>query len=273
MTLPSSLRRLPSKAVLERMYRRYNDRRFVAYDPVGLVHAYDAPADQEIAALCAALFAFGNAKVICRTVQQLLHALGTPYGGLMRLTPAEFRRDFCRFRYRWVRAKDLEELLFAVQSMLREFESIGEAARASDDPTSPTIIPTLKRFVETLHSHGVRPKNPLVPHPDDGSACKRWCMLWRWMVRRDAIDLGLWEAMNPARLVVPLDTHLFHVCRKWNLTQRQTAGLPTALEITAAFRELCPSDPVRYDFALTRPGILQTWLRSTHAAPAIHALA
>ena len=33
------------------------------------------------------------------------------------------------------------------------------------------------------------------------------------------------------------------------------ADMRAALEITAAFRTVAPEDPVRYDFALTRPGI------------------
>ena len=38
-------------------------------------------------------------------------------------------------------------------------------------------------------------------------------------------------------------------------TRRRQATLRAALEVTDAFRELAPHDPVRYDFALTRPGI------------------
>ena len=39
-------------------------------------------------------------------------------------------------------------------------------------------------------------------------------------------------------------------------TRRAAANLRTVLEATAAFRKVRPDDPVRYDFALTRPGIL-----------------
>ncbi|HEC31950.1 MAG TPA: DUF2400 family protein, partial [Deltaproteobacteria bacterium] len=33
------------------------------------------------------------------------------------------------------------------------------------------------------------------------------------------------------------------------------ANMLTALEITDAFRKLCPADPTKYDFCLTRYGI------------------
>ena len=40
------------------------------------------------------------------------------------------------------------------------------------------------------------------------------------------------------------------------LTKRKQANLKTALEVTDAFRAVAPADPVRYDFCLTRLGIL-----------------
>src|SRR5207237_6262870 len=46
------------------------------------------------------------------------------------------------------------------------------------------------------------------PRPSAGSGCKRLNLFLRWMVRRDALDLGVWTRVSPARLVVPLDTHV-----------------------------------------------------------------
>jgi len=40
-----------------------------------------------------------------------------------------------------------------------------------------------------------------------------------------------------------------------NMTKRKSADMTMAMEITSAFREIVPTDPVRYDFALTRLGI------------------
>ena len=80
-------------------------------------------------------------------------------------------------------------------------------------------------------------------------------MLMRWMVRCDRVDLGLWSHMGAHRLVVPVDTHMHRVARGLGLTRRNAADLKTALEITRAFQLICPEDPVRYDFCLTRLGI------------------
>ena len=49
------------------------------------------------------------------------------------------------------------------------------------------------------------------PRPSNGSACKRLNLFLRWMVRRDALDLGVWSSVSPAQLVVPLDTHVIRV--------------------------------------------------------------
>jgi uncharacterized protein (TIGR02757 family) len=81
--------------------------------------------------------------------------------------------------------------------------------------------------------------------------------MWlRWMVRGpDAIDLGFWSEVGPARLTVPLDTHVHRLGRYLGLTGRRQADWRTAAEITAALRALDPADPLRYDFALAHMGI------------------
>jgi len=39
------------------------------------------------------------------------------------------------------------------------------------------------------------------------------------------------------------------------MTRRKNANLTCALEITRHFQKICPEDPVKYDFALSRLGI------------------
>ena len=75
------------------------------------------------------------------------------------------------------------------------------------------------------------------------------------MVRRDDVDPGGWDDVSPALLIVPLDVHMHRIARRLGATARKSADLRAAMETTAAFRGICPDDPVRYDFALTRLGI------------------
>ncbi len=95
----------------------------------------------------------------------------------------------------------------------------------------------------------------LLPCPTRGSCCKRLNLWFRWMVRSDAVDPGGWVGVSPSVLLVPLDTHMWKVGRSLGFTARKCPDLKAVLEITDGFRGLCPCDPVRYDFTLTRFGI------------------
>ena len=66
------------------------------------------------------------------------------------------------------------------------------------------------------------------PDPASGSACKRWNLYLRWMVRRDRLDFGLWRGIPTDRLVMPTDTHIHLVSRRLGLTRRRTADWTTA---------------------------------------------
>ena len=74
------------------------------------------------------------------------------------------------------------------------------------------------------------------------------------MVRKDAIDLGVWRTVAPARLIVPLDTHVIRLGQCLRLTRYVSPGWKMAAEITASLRALDPKDPVRYDFSLCHVG-------------------
>lgn len=116
----------------------------------------------------------------------------------------------------------------------------------------------LSRLVQRLRrelpgSHGLR---FCLPDPLEGSACKRWRLFLRWMVRRGWPDLGQWESYPPSALVIPLDTHVARISRLLGFTRRAASDGRTAREITEALRKLEPEDPLAYDFAISHLGIL-----------------
>jgi uncharacterized protein (TIGR02757 family) len=80
------------------------------------------------------------------------------------------------------------------------------------------------------------------------------------MIRSDDVDPGGWSSISPARLVVPMDTHMAATCRARlgflapDGAKRQP-NLKDAVAVTSRFALYSPDDPVKYDFALTRPGI------------------
>ncbi|MCX5644540.1 MAG: DUF2400 family protein [Phycisphaerae bacterium] len=60
-----------------------------------------------------------------------------------------------------------------------------------------------------------------------------------------------------AKLVVPMDVHMGRLCRILGFHNDKTISLSTALKVTRAFAQIVPGAPVKYDFALSRIGILE----------------
>jgi uncharacterized protein (TIGR02757 family) len=114
------------------------------------------------------------------------------------------------------------------------------------------VLPALGEFVLKLEIAAGRKLPMFLPSPGGGSACKRLNLFLRWMVRRDNVDPGIWRGIAPSFLVIPLDTHMYKIARAMGLTCSRQANMRCAVEITGNFAFICPEDPVRYDFALTR---------------------
>jgi uncharacterized protein (TIGR02757 family) len=157
------------------------------------------------------------------------------------------------FKHRWTADRDVVELLTGLQAVRRSHGSLeacfmeGLGEKAADTRVG------LGHLVKALRARGGACR--MLADPAGGSACKRLHLFLRWMVRKDAVDPGGWDRVPRSLLIVPLDTHMHRVGLALGFTQRKQADGKTALEITEGFRRLCPEDPVRYDFALTRPGI------------------
>ncbi|TWR28806.1 TIGR02757 family protein [Mucilaginibacter pallidiroseus] len=100
-----------------------------------------------------------------------------------------------------------------------------------------------------------------VSSPSQKSTCKRLNMFLRWMVRKDeqGVDFGIWNEFKPADLICPCDLHVDRVARKLKLITRKRTDWQTAVELTHNLRELDPTDPVKYDFALFGLGIEERW--------------
>lgn len=254
------------KARFEDLYRAF-DHIDSATDPIHIVRRYGAADDREIVGFCAASLAFGRVASVLQSIESLL--------AVMKPSPAEYVRAFnpaserARIKplvHRWIRGDDLTALMLILQRMLRESGSIEGFFAEGDDPSQVDVSGALDSFsgramkTDLRPAYGRVPKRPGVcyffPRPEAGSACKRLNLFLRWMVRRDAIDLGVWTRVAPARLIVPLDTHVIRVGRCLALTRRISPGWKMAADITAALRRVDPADPVRYDFSLCHVGMM-----------------
>ena len=260
---PGALQRL--KAPLDRLYDTYNHTAS-AVDPVQVVRRYTSPADREVVAFCASALAFGRVASILGSIEALLTVLGD--------SPAAFIRDFDPDRdggplrplvHRWIRGVDLVALLWILRRMTDDAGSIERFFLAGHEPSALDVGPALNSFATRARAidlepvygglDGRRGVTFFFPRPAAGSACKRLNLFLRWMVRRDAVDLGVWSGLPPSQLVVPLDTHVMRVGRCLGLTRYRSPGWGMAREITASLRRLDPGDPIRYDFSICHLGM------------------
>ena len=80
-------------------------------------------------------------------------------------------------------------------------------------------------------------------------------MLLRWMVRKSAVDLGIWTFMPTGELLIPLDVHVAKISRSLGLLARKQNDYTAVKELTDKLKEFDPSDPVKYDFAMFGYGV------------------
>lgn len=242
---------------LEALYRRYHRRELVHPDPLEFLYRYKDPADREAAGFIAASLAYGRVAQILASVEKALAPLGPhPAEFLAGASVRELDGLCCGFVHRFCTDDDLSRLLTALGGLIRGHGSLGRAFAAGFDPSDENVLPPLARFVALLREQGFPAKNHLVADPEGQSAVKRLHLFLRWMVRQDEVDPGGWDFVPRSRLIVPLDVHMLRQAQGLGLTSRRTADRKTAVEITRSLSRFCPEDPVKYDFALTRPGIL-----------------
>ncbi len=244
------------KDLLDRMYRTLNRREFVHPDPLELIYEYATPEDREIVGLVASALAYGRVAQILVSARAVLGRLGPhPRRFVTDESAQTIRRSVDGIKHRFTDSNEIGDLLVGAGRLVRAYGSLERCFSAGVGSDDETTAQPLCRFVAELASAaGARPAS-LLPVPERGSACKRLHLFLRWMVREDDVDPGVWKTVDPAMLIVPLDTHMHRIARQLGVTTRAQADLRTALDVTRSFREFAPEDPVRYDFSLTRVGI------------------
>jgi len=248
--------KLISKEQLESLYAFYNSRKWVHPDPLEFLYDYRDLKDREVAGLIASSLAYGRVAQILKSVSGVLEKMGpSPCGFLVSSKPSSLRRIFADFKHRFTTGEELALMLIGAKSAIERYGSLYECFLSGFNDDDGTILTGLSYLVNELRTKSNGRSNSLLPLPERGSACKRWNLFLRWMVRKDQVDPGGWDRISPAKLIIPLDTHMHRICILLKLTGRKNADMRTSIEITRAFRGIEPEDPVRYDFALTRLGI------------------
>ncbi len=255
------------KLWLDSILHSYNRTDYVSSDPIEIVHSYQSKEDQEIVALITALFSFGNITSIKPTVRKLLEPLSSsPRRNLEKFSLKDIQEIYAKSYYRFYSSKDIQALFAAISSLLKENESIESIFSKNPDQKIAEAEISLQKI---LHFRNILRKEIsrlgfrfsrglgfMFADPYAGTA-KRWHMFLRWMIRKDQVDLGIWNSISPAHLIVPLDTHVFQIASCLKFTNRKSPSCKTALEVTQALKIFDSTDPLKYDFALCRIGVLR----------------
>ncbi|MEM5948790.1 TIGR02757 family protein [Spirochaetia bacterium 38H-sp] len=242
------------KAFLDYIYEKYNDFSYIGTDPAMWIYRFSDRGDMERAGFYASSLALGNVKSMNKFLFSFFSALPKPMSLCGALSYDEILCRIDGLYYRFFDSRMLASLVFATEAMYKRYGSLElwfkhHLCHVSD-----------MRLVLSSMSRELRENMPvdvgiMLPLPESKGTWKRLLLYLRWMIRRDNIDLGLWEGVSPSVLYVPLDVHMQRLCRSAGFLKRKSNDFKAVSEVTDFFRNLCPDDPVRYDFALTRLGM------------------
>ncbi len=239
-------------------------KRNVNSDPIHFPLRYSNPKDREVVALISALFAFGNVKMIFKTLENILLFLGsTPHQKLLKMTQKQLS-SYPFVTHRWIKPADTRAFMMLLKHILSKHGSLEGSFMQFYQPLDTTVEQSIAQWMKYLQeaceklqkTELTRGQKFLLSSPSKGSTSTRIVMFFRWVVRRAPPDLGMWKGVSPSQLLMPLDTHLFRFSQYLGFTKQKQASWKAVVESTQHFRKISPQDPVQYDFSLARLGIL-----------------
>lgn len=245
------------KSYLDELVARFEQRSFIADDPISIPHGFDDPRDQEVIGLYAALLAWGRRDIVLRKMADLCER--------MQYRPFRFVYDFDRdrdaaalasFKHRTFQPDDALWLTYNLHRLLREHGSVEQLFARHLDPDATSVKGAVQGFSESVMAF---PKTPQrlrkhLARPEAGSAAKRLCMYLRWMVRPGPVDFGIWTSIRPDQLCLPLDVHSGRAARALGLLDRKSNDWKAVRILTERCRAMDPDDPCRYDYAFFGTG-------------------
>lgn len=248
---------------LDAAVAHFNVPNFIPDDPISIPHRFSLLQDKEIMGFWAATLAWGQRKTIIQSTNRLAELMdNAPYDFIINHLEKD-RARFLPFKHRTFQATDTLWFLAFFQQYYQQHDSLETAFARHLRPEDANVEAALIGFHHSFFDDPYAPERTRkhVATPARGSTCKRINMFLRWMVRSDAsgVDLGLWKAIKPAQLLMPLDVHVERSARQLGLLQRPQSDWRAVLELTGRLREFDADDPVKYDFALFGMSVLMSY--------------
>lgn len=231
---------------------RINSPAFIGSDPVQFPRRFEDLRDIEIVAFLSAMIAWGNRKMICRDAERLLDIMNhEPYIFLKEKGYEELEDD--RNIHRTFFARHLKYFMRGMREIYSKFSSLddlGNSLRLKEEVFPAwRLVEEIQKYMSAANSGETC--SQCFPTQLNSTALKRINMALRWLVRDDGIvDMGVWKSIPKSRLYIPLDIHVGNISRSLGLLNRKSNDRKAVEELTAVLRNLDPSDPVKYDFAL-----------------------
>ncbi len=246
---------------LDILHDRFNRKEFIERDPIVVPHRFSKHEDIEIAALFAAIFAWGQRVTIINKCNELMALMDdAPHDFLMQHRPKDLK-VFESFKHRTFNYSDVLYFIEFLSTLYRAGYTLEDAfvyedifnkkLKVKSEENIGINLNTFRANFFSLEDYPSRTKKH-ISSPLQKSTCKRLNMFLRWMVRSDdrGVDFGIWKQMKMHQLVCPIDVHVEKVARNLNLIKSESLNWNTALELTQNLKLLDPKDPVKYDFAL-----------------------
>lgn len=240
-----------TKTELDELVTKYETVDFIKDDPVQFVHRFSDKKDVEIAGFIASLLAYGSRQQFIKKLNLLFEiAQNEPLNFIQNFEP-EIIGDF---NYRFGKPNDFVEIFSILKELYNSSDGLEElfAHGFSQGKMFETVV---DYFYSRVGEGAKQGFYQMIPNPHKGGAMKRMCMFLRWMVRKSAVDVGIWKFMKPADLYIPLDVHVGRVSRQMGLLTRKANDFKAVVELTQNLKELCPEDPIKYDFAMFGYGV------------------
>lgn len=248
---------------LNQKVKEYNQKIFIASDPISIPHRFSKKQDIEIAGFFAAVFAWGNRTTIINKCNELMLLMdNAPYEFITQHKEIELKK-FLGFKHRTFNTTDLLHFIRVLRhhygndsSSEQTLESAFTKGLHQKDETVENALRSFHDYFFSLEDSPGRTKKH-ISTPANNSSCKRLNMFLRWMVRRDpsGVDFGIWKGIRSDQLVCPLDIHVQRVAVQLGLITDQKSDWKTAVALTHRLKELDPHDPVKYDIALFSMGV------------------
>jgi len=249
------------KRKLEYHYKKF-DASQIFPDPLIFPKKFKTETDIEISAFISSIFAYGNVAQILNSLEKIHNLIGkSPSEFFLDFDEKEYKDFFKTFKHRFYTGDDVKQLFRILYYILNEYESVKHLFLLYYFYQDKNIKNSLSFFSKNLLEISDRVGKTTIgvkfmfPNPFSGSACKRMNLFLRWMVRKDALDFGIWKAVRKNQLIIPVDTHVARICRELGLTKKKNVSWQMAEEITESLKKYNKKDPIKYDFAICHIGI------------------